>query len=221
MKQIGSLVVFLLLVSALSAQAQAIVKLPKPDMKTNVSFADVVNKAKTGAAISDDPLPIADLSAILWAAGGRRFNNVDAMSSASRAYPSAFDRYLVHLYVMAGKVSGLPAGVYQYVPEDHSLKLLVDGDLRAKSVEGVSYASTVPSQPATVVLAVDMEKSRKSYSEHPWLQMEVGAMAELISFTAASRGRAVDIVSEVDPQKEKILFKSQDSPLLLLPIGKQ
>jgi SagB-type dehydrogenase family enzyme len=221
MKKIVIFALLLLLISALSAQAQETVKLPKPDLKSNVSFADMINKAKTGAAISSDPLPLADLSAILWVAGGRRFNNVDAVSSASRAYPSAFGWYLIRLYVLAGNVTGLKAGVYQYVPEEHSLRLLVDGDLRAKSVEGVFSASVVPYQPATVVLAIDMGNNKRTYSEHPWLQMELGSLTELISLTAASRGHAINIVSEVDPQKEKALFKSQDDPLLFLPIGNQ
>jgi SagB-type dehydrogenase family enzyme len=219
MKKIAILALLLLSAFALSVQAQETVKLPKPDLRNNVSFADVVNKAKTGAAISNDPLSLADLSAILWVAGGRRLNNVDAVSSASKAYPSAFDSYLIRLYLLAGKVTGLNPGVYQYLPEGHSLKLLVEGDLRAKSAEGVSYGSAVRYQPATVVLAIDMGKNKKTYSEHPWLQMELGSLAELISLTAASRGHAINIVSEADPKKEKALFKSEDDPLLFLPIG--
>jgi SagB-type dehydrogenase family enzyme len=211
--------VMFLVLCALSAPAQEVVKLPTPDLKANASFAEVVNTAKTMAAISNDPLPLADLSYILWIAGGRTFT-VDTVSGASRAYPSAFNSYPIRLYVLAGNVTGLKAGIYQYVVEDHGLKLLVTGDQRATSIKGAGYAGSVAFQPATIVLAADTAKYGTGDRQR-WLQQELGALAEVVSLTAASRGRAINIVSEVDPAKAKALFKSQDDPLLFLPIGKQ
>ena len=208
----------LLLLSAFHAMAQETVKLPKPDLTSKVSFAEVINKARTNAIFSQPPVSAADISSILWIAGGRRFN-VDSVSGASRAYPSTFARYPIHLYLLVANVAGIKAGIYQYVPEEHALKLLVSGDLREEAVKGVIYATAVTSASATVVLAVDMTQNKARYSDHPWLSMELGFLAETISLTAASRGRAISIVSEVDPEKEKALFKTNEDPLLFLPIG--
>ena len=211
----ASLWFFLLPVSFVTSQET--VKLPKPDLNKGVSFAEVINKAKTNS-FGTGPLPAADLSCILWVAGGRRFN-VDAVSSASRAYPSTFAWYPIHLYVLAGNVTGIDAGIYQYVPEEHGLKLLVIGDHRADSVKGAAYAGAVTTNPAAIVLAVDMNQNKTRYSGHLWLPMELGSLAEVISLTAASGGHAISIVSEIDPEKAKKLFQIKEDPLLFLPIG--
>ena len=205
------------LVPIFLATSQETVKLPKPDMNNSVSFAEVINKAKTNS-YGAGPLSAADLSCILWVAGGRRFN-VDTVSSASRAYPSTFAWYPIHLYVLAGNITDIEAGIYQYVPEEHGLKLLVKGDHRADSVKGTVYAGAVTTNPATIVLAVDMNQNKTRYSGHLWLPMELGFLAEAISLTATSKGHAISIVSEVDPEKAKGLFQIKEDPLLFLPIG--
>jgi SagB-type dehydrogenase family enzyme len=205
------------LLPVLMATSQETVKLPKPDMTRSVSFAEVINKAKTNS-YAGGPLSASDLSTILWVAGGRRFDG-DAVSSASRAYPSTFAWYPIHLYLLAGKVTGIEAGIYKYVPEEHGLKLLVKGDHRADSVKGANFASAVTTNAATVVLAVDMEQYKARYQGHQWLPIELGSLAEAISLTAASEGHAISIVSEVDPEKAKELFQIQEDPLLFLPIG--
>jgi SagB-type dehydrogenase family enzyme len=184
------------LVPIFVATSQETVKLPKPDLNNSVSFAEV----------------------ILWVAGGRRFN-VDAVSSASRAYPSTFAWYPIHLYVLAGNVTDIKAGIYQYLPKEHGLKLLVKGDHRADLVKGAVYADAVTTNPATIVLAVDMNQNKTRYSGHQWLPMELGFLAEAISLTAASTGHAISIVSEVDPEKAKGLFQIKEDPFLFLPIG--
>jgi SagB-type dehydrogenase family enzyme len=209
--------VFLLLVPVFLATSQETVKLPRPDLNRAVSFADVINRAKT-SSFEAGPLSAADLSCILWVAGGRRFN-VDTVSGASRAYPSTFAWYPIHLYVLAGNVTGVRAGIYRYVPEEHGLKLLVEGDHRADSVKGAAYAGAVGANPATIVLAVDMDQNASRYGRHSWLAMELGFLAETISLTAASTGHAISIVSEVDPEKAKALFKIREDPLLFLPVG--
>ena len=205
------------LVPTFLATSQETVKLPKPDLNNSVSFAEVINKARTNSYATGS-LSAADLSCILWVAGGRRFN-VDTVSSASRAYPSTFAWYPIDLYVLAGNVNNIEAGIYQYVPEEHGLKLLVKGDHRADSVKGAIFANAVTTNPATIVLAVDMNQNRTRYSGHPWLQMELGFLAEAISLTAALKGHAISIVSEVDPEKAKALFQIKEDPLLFLPIG--
>jgi SagB-type dehydrogenase family enzyme len=193
------------------------VKLPRPDLNNRVSFAEVINQARTNS-YGTGPLSAADLSCILWIAGGRRFN-VDAVSSASRAYPSTFSWYPIHLYVLAGNVTGIKAGIYQYVPEEHGLKLLVTGDHRADVVKGAVYAGAVATNPATVVLAVDMSQNKARYNGHLWLPMELGFLAEAISLTAASKGHGISIVSEVDPEKAKVVCQIEEDPFLFLPIG--
>lgn len=199
--------------------AQEIVQLPKPDLSSAVTFSEVINHARTNATyLTRPPVSAADLSCILWIAGGRRFN-VDGVSGASRAYPSTFSWYPIDLFVVVANVDGIKAGIYQYLPREHGLKLLVGGDHRQEAVDGVPFSYGVTAASATVVLAVDMTQYKDRYQGHPWLSMELGFLAETISLTAASRGHAISIVSEVDPQKEKALFETQEDPLLFLPVG--
>ena len=82
-------------------------------------------------------MPVADLSAVVWAADGLK-GTPDAMSSASKAggtFPVSGDINYVNLYVLSAK------GVYRYVPETNTLKQVDGKDARA----AVTSESIAPS----------------------------------------------------------------------------
>lgn len=64
---------------------------------------------------------------MLWPAGGKA---VDGETGASRSAPSAGGLYPVEIFLVAGMVSELQAGIYKYSWHDHSLGFLKRGDHR-------------------------------------------------------------------------------------------
>jgi SagB-type dehydrogenase family enzyme len=211
-------VICLVLLPAYIANSQEIIQLPKPQLQKAVTLEEAINKVRTDKIYTKKALRVADLSLMLWAAAGKRFY-VDAVSSATRTYPSGFAIYSVRLYVLVGEVEGIKAGIYQYVPNDHALKLMKKGDLRSESIKSAVYAGSVTQAPATIVLAADLDATRSSYGERPILGMEVGCLAQTVRMVAASAGIGVGMVSLIDPATFRDLFSTKEAPLLFLPLG--
>jgi hypothetical protein len=113
--------VILALFPGFQAIAEDLIILPKPHLEETVSLEEALNRSQTVRNYSEKPLDISELSYVLWAAEGRRY---DAVTSATRTYPSAGRVYPVRLYVLVANVEAIKPGVYQYVSADHALKLL-------------------------------------------------------------------------------------------------
>ena len=107
--------------------AEPNISLPRPSRLGSGSLEQALERAETVRDYSDQPLSLLQVSTILWAAGGRRY---DSETGASRTYPSAGGIYPLELYLVAGAVEGLPAGVYRYLWRSHELERLKQGDVR-------------------------------------------------------------------------------------------
>ena len=205
----------------LVATAQSFFPLPRPRVPRVMSFEDVLNRIRTDRDYSPRPLRIVDLSYVLWAAGGGRFD-ADAVNGASRTYPSAFEMYPVRLYLLVGAVEGFKPGIYQYLPVGHRLKRLKEGDHRKESVKGSMYGGFVARAPATVVLAADSGPMSAMFGERGrglYLPLEVGHLSQTLRLAAASAGISVGIVGAFHHGRIKCLLGIQEEPLLLLPLG--
>ena len=81
------------------------------------SFEDVVKNIVFAQEWSAEPLSVQELSQLLWTAYGYSSTN-------HRTTPSAYGIYPLVIYVSNA------TGVYQYLPESHSITEILDGDKR-------------------------------------------------------------------------------------------
>ncbi len=121
----GFLVLVLAAFAAL-AFGQDIVLSKAPD-KLGVDVLSAIRARAAARAFVKGEVPIADLSAIVWAADGLK-GTPDAVSSASKAggaFPVSGEVNYVNLYLLNAK------GVYRYLPEGNVLKQVDSKDERA------------------------------------------------------------------------------------------
>lgn len=80
-----------------------------------MSVEEAIAKRRSVREYATDPITLADLSQLLWAAQGL----TDARKRR-RASPSAGALYPLEFYVVVRErgIAGLPAGIYHYSPED-------------------------------------------------------------------------------------------------------
>ena len=98
-------------------------------------------------------LSFAELAAILrFSAGITRWLNTPSGPRAFRAAACTGALYHVELYVVAGDLEGLGAGVYHYDPEHDTLEQLRSGDWRGALEEATARQQWVATAPATEVL---------------------------------------------------------------------
>ena len=116
------LVTGLLVPGPLLGQESAI-KLPEPRHESNVSVEKALHERRSVRSYKEEPLSLAEVSQLLWAAQG-----ITEPKRGLRTAPSARATYLLEVYVVAAKVTGLPAGMYRYRPRGHELARLPAGD---------------------------------------------------------------------------------------------
>ena len=112
--------------------------LPEAAHDSHTSVERALLERRSVRQYRDEPISVADLSQLLWAAQGV------TQASGLRTAPSAGALYPLEVYAVVGTVDGLPAGIYRYDPQAHDLTRTVTGDRRA----ALSQASAGPGRGA-------------------------------------------------------------------------
>ena len=135
-----------------------------------------------------------DLAQLLWAAQGVT-EKIEAPPAAwtggqwmggLRTAPSAGALYPLELYVVAGTVADLEAGLYRYVPLEHALEPADAGDMRSALGDVSLRQRPIYEAPAVLVIAAVYERTAVKYGERAerYVHMEVGAAAENVFLQA-------------------------------------
>lgn len=124
-------------------------KLPEPEFTSNVSVEKAIQGRRSTRRYKDDALTLKEVSQLLWAAQG-----ITRLEKGFRAAPSAGAMYPLDLYVVAGDVEGLDAGVYRYSPGGHTITKTVDGDIRRELTEACLNQRMIERGAFTIVFIV-------------------------------------------------------------------
>jgi nitroreductase len=103
---------------SLSLTAQDI-SLPAPDKKGGKPLMQALSERQTTRSFTEDNLTHQQLSDMLWAAWG-----INRADQKKRTAPSAMNYQEIDVYI------ALPVGLYLYVAESHTLKLISNKDIR-------------------------------------------------------------------------------------------
>ena len=99
------------------------IRLPAPRVSGGVAVEHALDTRRSLREFAGEPLGLPELAQLLWAAQGVTTRD------GRRTAPSAGALYPLEVCVVAGSVTGVPAGVYRYVPADHRLVRAASGDL--------------------------------------------------------------------------------------------
>ena len=199
------------------AHAQEEVILPKPTMSGNNSFEQLLTQRRSSREFRDDALNLKQLGQLLWAAQGITHG------VGYRTAPSAGALYPMELYIVAGKVDGLTAGVYHYYPHEHKLLNTYDGDLRNVLANAALHQPWVKQAPVVLVIAAKYARTTRKYGKRGirYVHIESGSVAQNVYLQAAALGLGTVVVGAFDDDSvAKILrLADDDEPLILMPIG--
>lgn len=199
--------------------AETIISLPKPKQKSHISLEETLSKRRSVREYSSEALTISEVSQLLWAAQGI----TDGRNG--RTAPSAGALYPLFVYLVAGNVKNLGAGIYKYEPYKHQLLKIKDGDTRDSLAKASLGQPWVREAPVSMVITAIYEITTRKYGERGvrYVHIEVGHVAQniLLQATALDLG-AVPVGAFNDPEIRKILnLKENENPLYIIPIGKR
>lgn len=197
------------------------IKLPEASHEGKVSVEEAIYRRKSVRSYTDEAITLKEASQILWAAGGE---TVDGITGPTRAYPSAGATYPLEIYLVAGNVLGLEAGVYRYDWKKHSLTQIKKGDQRSDLMKACYGQGMILQAPATVVVTAVYERTARRYGkrgETLYVPMDAGHMGENVHLMAEALGLGTVMVGAFTPEEvAKVLDIKEENPVYVMPIGR-
>jgi SagB-type dehydrogenase family enzyme len=185
----------------LTAQELKTIKLPKPQIDIGKPLMQVLNARQSTREFSPKPLPLQELSNLLWAAWG-----INRADTGKRTAPSASNRQDIDVYAVTAE------GTYLYDAEEHSLIPAVAGDLRAQTGTQ-AYVATAP---LNLVYVADYAKIQGT-NEYKILDSggDTGFIAQNVYLYCASQGLATVVRGMIDrPALEKVMKLRPDQKVV-------
>src|SRR5260370_5536103 len=132
--------------------------------------------------------------------------------------------YEIELYVVAGELEGLDAGVYHFNPADVSLRPLRKGDFRGNLARATAMESAVAHAPATIVCTGTYWRNAWKYGARTYRHFgwDNGTLLANMLAVAAASGLPAEIVQGfVDAEVNRLLELDarREVSLCLVPIG--
>ncbi|HII06353.1 MAG TPA: SagB/ThcOx family dehydrogenase [Methanotrichaceae archaeon] len=200
-------------------ESSEIIELPDPRIDGGISVENALKERRSIRSFTDEPLYLVEVSQLLWAAQG------ETDDAGHRSAPSAMATYPLEVYLLAGNVIGLPAGIYHYSPQDHNLIVIASGNripaLFNTSSDRVDWREKAP---AVFVITGVFERMNKipGQDSSRFVYIEAGAAAENLLLEVVSLGLGSTYTAGFDENrtKEYLRLSEGETPIGILPVGR-
>jgi SagB-type dehydrogenase family enzyme len=193
--------------------------LPTPTYNSATSVEEALHRRRSIREYQEGALSLVEVSQLLWAAQGITHGD------SRRTVPSAGALYPLEVYLLAGDVEGLPAGLYKYQPQEHSITLKAGGDYRRKLCDAAQNQEMILDAPASIVVSGIFARTTVKYHKRgeQYVHNEVGAVAQNLHLQAESLGLGTVFIGAFsDEQVSKALnLPEQEQPLAIFPFGRR
>lgn len=194
--------------------------LPAPNLAGGISVEEAIAKRRSVREYASDPITLAELSQLLWAAQG-----VTDARNGLRASPSAGALYPLELHVVVRErgVVDLPAGVYHYSPEDGRITMVKDGDRSSELRAAALDEEVVGLAAVNIVTTAVMRRTRPKYGERglQYVYQESGHAAENVFLQAVSLGLGAVVVGAFNEEEVRSVIgaRPEERPIYIQPVG--
>jgi SagB-type dehydrogenase family enzyme len=171
------------------------------------------------------PLDLERLAALLFYSAGvtKTMTYPSGLAMHFRAAPSTGGLYQTEVYVVAGDVDGLDAGVYHFSPGDFTLRRLRSGDFRGAAALAAADES-IAACPVTLVLSGIYWRNTWKYQARGYRHLfwDAGTLLANLSASATALGLPAPILTGfVDAEVNALLGldASREGALALVAVG--
>ncbi|MFB3763670.1 MAG: SagB/ThcOx family dehydrogenase [Methanotrichaceae archaeon] len=195
------------------------IKLPEPLTNGSVSVEKALQERRSIRSFGKNGLTLNEVSELLWAAQGVTDDQ------GHRTAPSAMAKYPLEVYLLAGNVSGLPQGVYHYIPQNHSLAVVTQGKVDEYYNASAGFEGWIKIAPAIFVIIGDMNRMNTLPGRDlsRWVYIEGGAAAENLLLEVVSLNLASTYTAGFDANRttELLGLSPGEVPMGVLPVGRK
>jgi len=197
-----------------------VISLPDPSYKGEVSVEEVIKSRRTVRSFRADPLTLSQLSQLLWAAQG-----ITDERKGLRSAPSGGALYPLDVYVSVGEkgVIDLPEGIYRYLPQNHKIEKITEGDRRREIAKASVGQNWMAQAPVIFVITAEYSRITKKYGNRGqrYAHIEVGHVGQNIFLQAEAIGLGAGIVGAFNDQEIAKIINAMPNhePLIIMPVG--
>lgn len=190
------------------AYAQQTVKLPAPRMEGGMPLMEAISKRQSKRAFADKALSNETLSNLLWAAFG-----INRPDGSERTAPSWRGSKETDIYVATAEA------VRIYDPATHTLRHVMDGDIRADTGRQ-PYAATAP---LVLIYVADRTRMAEAPAQDQTMYAHVNSafISQNVYLFAASEGLATVVLGNVEKKElaEKMKLRGNQILTFTQPVG--
>jgi len=191
-------------------------RLHKPLRESAYSFERALYERHSLREFGAAPLPLAAVSQLLWSAQG-------VSRSGHRTTPSAGALYPLELYLVAGNVRDLAAGVYRYDPAEHRLSEAAAADRRNALAEAALGQTWIADAAIILAIAAVERRTTHKYGERGvrYVYIEAGHAGQnvLLQAVALGLGSAPVGAFDDDAVAAVLSLRASEQPLYLIAVG--
>lgn len=195
------------------------VSLPEPRKHSQISLEEAIAKRRSVREYQDKPLSLREISQILWSAQG-----ITDPKGGGRTVPSAGALYPLELYLVVRKAEELAAGIYHYLPSEHRLEKIKEGDLSLALAQAALGQVFVKEASINLVFAAFFERTTQKYGQRgvQYVWMEAGHAAQNVYLQVQSLNLGTVVIGAFnDEEIQKLLnLSAEEKPLYLMPVGR-
>lgn len=195
------------------------IKLPKPKHTGSVSVEQALLERRSVREYNNESLTLDEVSQLLWAAQG-----ISDPNGFYRTAPSAGALYPLEVYIVTGRLEGVQVGVYKYLPHQHTLTTVFEGDVRKELTKAALGQYCVKDAAVVIVISAVYERTTGKYGDRGirYVHMEAGHAAENIFLQAVALDLGmVTVGAFYDEDVEEVLdMPANERALYILPVGK-
>lgn len=212
-----------------ATQETPMIRLPAPAADGGAPLTRALAQRRSVRSFSATPLQLSEVAQLLWAAQGVTQPTPAPAGwqwgewrGGLRTAPSAGALYPLELYVLATAVDGLDRGLYRYLPVDHALVRVGDGDAAALAAAALGQRA-ITEAPAVVIVTGVQARTAVKYGERAprYVHIEVGAAAENLLLQAAALGLGGVFMGAFrdDAVQQTLGLPDDHAPLALVVVG--
>jgi len=201
-----------------SSNAQETIRLPEPRYDGSVSVEHALLSRRSVRNYKNKPLTLTEISQLLWAAQGI------TTPRGYRTAPSAGALYPLELYIAAGNVDGLAAGIYKYLCHDHVLVQTVAGDKRTELSHAALSQGSIARAPAVLLFCAVYSRITGKYGNRgiQYTFMEIGHAAQSVCLQAIALDLGTVVIGAFRDNEVKLIadLAEDEEPTYLIPVGR-
>lgn len=194
--------------------------LPQPEKVSQSSIEETLLERRSIREYKDESLALKEVSQILWAAQG-----ITEPTWGGRTAPSAGALYPLEVYLAVRKVEDLEPGIYHYLPLNHKLIGILEGDINEKLAEAGLNQSCIEKAPINLVITAFYSRTTAKYGERGirYVHLEAGHAAQNVYLQVQSLGLGTVTIGAFDDDEVRKLLNlsEEETPLYIMPIGRK